>query len=237
VILAKRLRRGARPGREDRHARDHDPAGGSAPSPRVTPLHLGMPGMHGEVHVNRAIQRGPTSIVGIGLRFDDRVTGKPSRALRAAGRAKSCTSIWTARRSAATSRVAVGLIGDAKTVNAAARGCDRDPPAATSGGRRSRHCRRAPDASLPRRPCRPKRSSARSAMRPTAPAPSSADVGQHQMWVAKAVSVTAAPTRTSRRGGLGTMGVSRFPARDGRARRRRPGEPRCGPSRATAAFR
>ncbi|MGH7671441.1 MAG: thiamine pyrophosphate-binding protein, partial [Gemmatimonadales bacterium] len=42
--------------------------------PEGHPLHLGMPGMHGEVHVNRAIQRADV-IVGIGLRFDDRVTG------------------------------------------------------------------------------------------------------------------------------------------------------------------
>src|SRR5580765_11990 len=42
--------------------------------PESHPLHLGMPGMHGEVHVNRAIQHADV-IVGIGLRFDDRVTG------------------------------------------------------------------------------------------------------------------------------------------------------------------
>src|SRR5438445_621468 len=42
--------------------------------PECHPLHLGMPGMHGEVHVNRAIQHADL-IVGIGLRFDDRVTG------------------------------------------------------------------------------------------------------------------------------------------------------------------
>jgi acetolactate synthase-1/2/3 large subunit len=44
--------------------------------PECHPLHLGMPGMHGEVHVNRAIQHADL-IVGIGLRFDDRVTGNP----------------------------------------------------------------------------------------------------------------------------------------------------------------
>jgi acetolactate synthase I/II/III large subunit len=42
--------------------------------PESHPLHLGMPGMHGEVHVNRAIQQADV-ILGIGLRFDDRVTG------------------------------------------------------------------------------------------------------------------------------------------------------------------
>src|SRR3989449_7640638 len=40
--------------------------------------HLGMPGMHGEVHVNRAIQQADL-IVGIGLRFDDRVDRKSTR--------------------------------------------------------------------------------------------------------------------------------------------------------------
>ncbi|HEY9013885.1 MAG TPA: thiamine pyrophosphate-binding protein, partial [Gemmatimonadales bacterium] len=42
--------------------------------PESHPLHLGMPGMHGEVHVNRAIQQADL-ILGLGLRFDDRVTG------------------------------------------------------------------------------------------------------------------------------------------------------------------
>ena len=42
--------------------------------PESHPLHLGMPGMHGEVHVNRAIQQADL-ILGVGLRFDDRVTG------------------------------------------------------------------------------------------------------------------------------------------------------------------
>src|SRR5438477_184261 len=42
--------------------------------PQEHPLHLGMPGMHGEVHINKAIQTADL-IVGIGLRFDDRVTG------------------------------------------------------------------------------------------------------------------------------------------------------------------
>jgi len=39
---------------------------------------LGMPGMHGSVAANRAIQHADT-ILAIGLRFDDRVTGKVSR--------------------------------------------------------------------------------------------------------------------------------------------------------------
>ena len=45
--------------------------------PETHPLALGMPGMHGPAHVNRAI--GETDlIIGVGLRFDDRVSGKAS---------------------------------------------------------------------------------------------------------------------------------------------------------------
>ncbi len=39
------------------------------------PLHLGMPGMHGPAHVNRAIGDADL-IIAVGMRFDDRVTGK-----------------------------------------------------------------------------------------------------------------------------------------------------------------
>ncbi|WP_396213528.1 biosynthetic-type acetolactate synthase large subunit [Gemmatimonas sp.] len=45
--------------------------------PHDHPLMLGMPGMHGWVHVNRAIQRCDV-LFNIGSRFDDRVTGKVS---------------------------------------------------------------------------------------------------------------------------------------------------------------
>jgi acetolactate synthase-1/2/3 large subunit len=45
--------------------------------PETHPLALGMPGMHGPAHVNRAIGQADL-IVGVGLRFDDRVTGKVS---------------------------------------------------------------------------------------------------------------------------------------------------------------
>ncbi|ACZ41108.1 acetolactate synthase, large subunit, biosynthetic type [Thermobaculum terrenum ATCC BAA-798] len=42
--------------------------------PENHPLALGMPGMHGPAHVNLAIDEADL-IVGVGLRFDDRVTG------------------------------------------------------------------------------------------------------------------------------------------------------------------
>jgi acetolactate synthase-1/2/3 large subunit len=46
--------------------------------PGTHPQCLGMPGMHGSVAANRAIHHADT-ILAIGLRFDDRVTGKVSR--------------------------------------------------------------------------------------------------------------------------------------------------------------
>ncbi len=46
--------------------------------PGTHPQCLGMPGMHGSVVANRAIHHADT-ILAIGLRFDDRVTGKISR--------------------------------------------------------------------------------------------------------------------------------------------------------------
>jgi acetolactate synthase I/II/III large subunit len=42
--------------------------------PVTHPLNIGMPGMHGPAHVNRAIGDCDL-IIGVGLRFDDRVTG------------------------------------------------------------------------------------------------------------------------------------------------------------------
>jgi acetolactate synthase I/II/III large subunit len=45
--------------------------------PETHPLAIGMPGMHGPAHVNNAIGAADL-LVGVGLRFDDRVTGKVS---------------------------------------------------------------------------------------------------------------------------------------------------------------
>lgn len=45
--------------------------------PETHRLAIGMPGMHGPAHVNRAIGMADL-IIGVGLRFDDRVTGKVS---------------------------------------------------------------------------------------------------------------------------------------------------------------
>src|SRR2546430_153468 len=80
--------------------------------PECHPLHLGMPGMHGEVHVNRAIQQADL-IVGIGLRFDARVTGNPAAfAPRAQVVHVDCDPAEIGKNV----KAAVGIAGDAREV-------------------------------------------------------------------------------------------------------------------------
>ena len=80
--------------------------------PESHPLHLGMPGMHGEVHVNRAIQQADL-IIGVGLRFDDRVTGNLAAFARDA---KIIHVELDPSEIGKNVPVAVGIVGDAKTV-------------------------------------------------------------------------------------------------------------------------
>jgi len=80
--------------------------------PEDHPLSLGMPGMHGWVHVNRAIQQCDV-LFNIGGRFDDRVTGKASTF------APKATVIHVDIDPAEIGknvRADVGIVGDAKRV-------------------------------------------------------------------------------------------------------------------------
>src|SRR6267378_1626775 len=80
--------------------------------PQAHALHLGMPGMHGEVHVNKAIQAADV-IVGIGLRFDDRVTGNTATF---APRAKIVHIDIDAAAIGRNVPIAVGIVGDARSI-------------------------------------------------------------------------------------------------------------------------
>ena len=51
---------------------------GTGNIPETHPLSLGMGGMHGEVYANRAIQ-GCDVLIAMGMRFDDRITGRLDR--------------------------------------------------------------------------------------------------------------------------------------------------------------
>jgi len=184
--------------------------------PEGHPQHLGMPGMHGEVHVNRAIQRADL-IVGIGLRFDDRVTGNLSAF---APRAQVVHIDLDRSEIGRNVPTAVGIVGDARAVTrrlVAAiqpRSCDAWR-AEIEGSRR------------------PQDASFRGGMSPEAILAAIhdatggectivTDVGQHQMWVAKLFPYRRPNTHITS-GGLGTMGFA-VPAAMG-VHLARPGEP------------
>jgi acetolactate synthase-1/2/3 large subunit len=184
--------------------------------PESHPLHLGMPGMHGEVHVNRAIQQADL-ILGVGLRFDDRVTGNLAAFARGAKVIHVELDPSEIGKNVAT---AVGLVGDAREIllQLLARVAPRDCEAwrgEIEGFRRERT------------------ESFRGDLSPTgilAAIDDAAggrctivsDVGQHQMWVAKLYPYRRPNTHLTS-GGLGTMGFA-VPAAMGAALAR-PDEP------------
>jgi len=184
--------------------------------PESHPLHLGMPGMHGEVHVNRAIQQADL-IVGVGLRFDDRVTGNLAAFARGA---KIIHIDLDASEVGKNVPVAVGLVGDARAV--LCRLLEAVP---------ARHCDgwRAEIEGF----VRPRVESFRGDLSPegileelehatAGRCTVVSDVGQHQMWVAKLFRYQRPNTHITS-GGLGTMGFA-VPAAMGVVLAR-PGEP------------
>ncbi len=169
--------------------------------PQAHPLHLGMPGMHGEVHVNRAIQQADL-IIGVGLRFDDRVTGN----LAAFARGAQLIHIDLDRSEVGKNvPVAVGLVGDAGEVLRAL---------LQRVARRECAAWREEIAGF----VRPRVESYRGELGPEAILGAIeaatgghctivSDVGQHQMWVAKLYRYQR-PNSHITSGGLGTMGFA-----------------------------
>jgi acetolactate synthase-1/2/3 large subunit len=184
--------------------------------PESHPLHLGMPGMHGEVHVNRAIQQADL-IIGLGLRFDDRVTGNLAAFARGA---KIIHVELDPSEIGKNVPVAVGLVGDVREVlrsllpSVAPRRCDgwlaeiadfvRPREESFRGGLSPEAILRAIDDAT------------------AGHCSIVSDVGQHQMWVAKLFRYQR-PNSHITSGGLGTMGFA-VPAAMGVVLAR-PGEP------------
>ena len=184
--------------------------------PQSHELHLGMPGMHGEVHINKAIQAADL-IIGIGMRFDDRVTG-------AIATFAPCAKIVHIDIDAAAIgrnvRVDLGLVGDARRVvsrllqfvapraalpwRAEIRGLMRQREELFAGGL-------SPEVIL-------------SALAEVTGGRCTvvSDVGQHQMWVAQRYPFQRPNTHITS-GGLGAMGFA-VPAAMG-VRLARPNEP------------
>jgi acetolactate synthase-1/2/3 large subunit len=184
--------------------------------PSSHPLALGLPGMHGTERANRAIQEADV-ILGLGLRFDDRVIGRPDRFAPHAHIVHADISPASVGR---TVRVDVRLVGDlAHTLPALARRIA--PGRRAEWWSRLEEWRRDPEAveewEIPadaplggRVACRmlAHRIGAAGAIVVT-------DVGQHQMWIAQELP-PAAPGTHLTSGGLGTMGYA-LPAAIGAA--------------------
>lgn len=169
--------------------------------PESHPLHLGMPGMHGEVHVNRAIQLADL-LIGVGLRFDDRVTGNTAQF---APRAKVIHIELDPAEIGKNVPVAVGIVGDAREV--------LTQLIATV---RPRDCAewRAEIASFVKSRVETYRGdlSPESILRTLDDVTGGnctvvSDVGQHQMWIAKLYPYRRPNTHITS-GGLGTMGFA-----------------------------
>ena len=169
--------------------------------PESHPLHLGMPGMHGEVHVNRAIQQADL-IIGVGLRFDDRVTGNLAAFAR---NARVVHLELDPSEVGKNVPVAVPLVGDARTLLCGL--LDRVD-------RRECEAWRQEIAGY----MRPRPENYRGDLSPEAILRAIedatggrctivSDVGQHQMWVAKLYRYQR-PNSHITSGGLGTMGFA-----------------------------
>jgi acetolactate synthase-1/2/3 large subunit len=157
--------------------------------------------MHGEVHVNRAIQQADL-IIGVGLRFDDRVTGN----LAAFARGARIVHIELDPSEIGKNvPAAVGIVGDAKAVLRSL--LDLVP---------ARDCREWRDEIAGF--VRPRVEAFRGGLTPEGILASIgrttggrctivSDVGQHQMWVAKLFPYQRPNTHITS-GGLGTMGFA-----------------------------
>jgi acetolactate synthase-1/2/3 large subunit len=169
--------------------------------PESHPLHLGMPGMHGEVHVNRAIQQADL-IIGVGLRFDDRVTGNTAAF---APRAKLIHIELDPSEVGKNVPVTVALVGDCRIILGELlrrlRPRDCTPwRLEIAGLMKSRQEQYRGDLS-PEGILRTldEETEGRCTI--------VSDVGQHQMWVAKLYPYERPNTHITS-GGLGTMGFA-----------------------------
>lgn len=183
--------------------------------PQDHPLSLGMPGMHGWVHVNRAIQRCDV-LLNVGSRFDDRVTGKASTF---APHAKIIHVDVDPSEIGKLVPVTVGIVGDAKaaldalleavpvrdtTSPAVQRWIDEVHDLRAKFEPRQAYRRRPDSATLqPHDVC----AALNAARLVRGPCRIVTDVGQHQMWAAQLLDWRR-PRSHITSGGSGTMGFA-----------------------------
>ena len=175
--------------------------------PESHPLSLGMPGMHGPAHVNRAIGEADL-IIGVGLRFDDRVTGKVAEF---APKARFIHIDIDPSEMHKVKRAAVPIVADAKDALAAL--VEAVKPLDHSDWIGMLRDWEAKDneriAAIPRDSEQPDPISILEAIREETKGEAIivSDVGQHQMWVARHYKWTR-PNSHITSGGLGTMGFA-----------------------------
>ncbi len=175
--------------------------------PETHPLALGMPGMHGPAHVNRAIGTADL-IVGVGLRFDDRVSGKASEF---AARARLIHIDIDASEMHKVKPATVPIVADAKAGLAAlTEAVEQGDHSAWLGELRSWEAQdNERIANIKRDQEYPDPTSILDAIRAETGGEAIivTDVGQHQMWTARHYLWTRRNSHITS-GGLGTMGFS-----------------------------
>jgi acetolactate synthase-1/2/3 large subunit len=186
--------------------------------PEDHPLNIGMPGMHGWVHVNKAIQECDV-LFNIGGRFDDRVTGKASTF---APHAKVIHVDIDPSEIGKNVKVALPIVGDARqvlqTMLDEMPGSDEFKDLHQNAGEWMQHIRGMQEIHQPKQQYmkRPETAAlmphdvfaalteninARGAYRVVT------DVGQHQMWAAQLIDWFRPRTHITS-GGAGTMGFA-----------------------------
>lgn len=174
--------------------------------PETHPLAIGMPGMHGPAHVNKAIGAADL-IVGVGLRFDDRVTGKVAEF---APNAQIVHIDIDASEMHKVKLATVPIVADAQAALAAL--VEAVEPGEHSAWLReiraweyaaNGRCNSTPDQEYPD----PAGILAEIRTASKGEAIVVSDVGQHQMWTARFYTWTR-PNSYITSGGLGTMGFA-----------------------------
>src|SRR5256885_5140311 len=178
--------------------------------PEDHPLSIGMPGMHGWVHVNRAIQECDV-LLSIGARFDDRVTGKASTF---APHARVIHIDIDPSEIGKNVKVAVAIIGDARLALLAL--LEETPPrdaalwlgnirdAQATHQHRQPYLRRPETTELMPHDVY---AALNAALNERGGYRVVTDVGQHQMWAAQLIEWRRPRTHITS-GGAGTMGFA-----------------------------
>ena len=170
--------------------------------PEDHPLSLGMAGMHGPAHVNRAIDQCDV-LLGVGMRFDDRVTGKLSSF---APHAKIIHIDIDPAEIGKNVRTAVPIVGDAKKVMSVL--VEEASPNDHSGWLQTINgWKNSVGDDYPTDSDEPRADQIMDALHRASDGKAIivTDVGQHQMWAARHYNYTSPNTYISS-GGLGTMG-------------------------------